>query len=272
MNPILPGAAAIALYLYGTLAQIMQLRGRSLSSKRSIMALALLAAMLHGLAAFKFLVTPEGLDLSLFVVAPIISLMLVVLTWMFSLYRSLTGLFALIFPISALSLLGVLLRPEDAWSNIHALADGASLHGLLSLVAYTVLAFCFCQAILLLLQERALRTRKPLQLLQNLPPLAVMESWLFQSLWVGFLLLSLAIITGFIFLEDMLAQRVAHHTILSALSWLMFAALLWGHSIRGWRGRKASYWVIASFSLLALAYFGSKLVIEIILGGVQTDH
>ncbi|MCH2098925.1 MAG: cytochrome c biogenesis protein CcsA, partial [Pseudomonadales bacterium] len=71
--------------------------------------------------------------------------------------------------------------------------------------------------------------------------------------------------SGFLFLEDMFAQRVAHHTVLSIASWLVFAILLAGRWRLGWRGRTAIRWTLAGFTMLMLAYFGSKLVIEVIL-------
>ena len=83
---------------------------------------------------------------------------------------------------------------------------------------------------------------------------------------LGFFLLSLAIVSGMMFLEDMFAQRVAHKTVLSMLAWLIFGVLLWGRRQFGWRGRVAIRWSLGGFVALMLAYFGSKLVIEIILG------
>ena len=34
----------------------------------------------------------------------------------------------------------------------------------------------------------------------------------------------------------------------------------------GWRGRTAIRWTLSGFFLLVLAYFGSKVVLEVILG------
>jgi ABC-type uncharacterized transport system permease subunit len=92
-----------------------------------------------------------------------------------------------------------------------------------------------------------------------------MEALLFELIAVGFFLLSLALVSGFAFLEDMFAQHLVHKTLLSVVSWLVFAGLLWGRFRFGWRGRTAIRGTLTGFVLLMLAYFGSKLVLELIL-------
>jgi ABC-type uncharacterized transport system permease subunit len=98
-----------------------------------------------------------------------------------------------------------------------------------------------------------------------LPPLQTMESLLFEMIAVGFVLLSLALLSGFSFLEDMFAQRQVHKTVLSIIAWFVFGTLLWGRYRFGWRGQKALIWTLSGFVVLMLAYFGSKVVIELIL-------
>jgi len=92
-----------------------------------------------------------------------------------------------------------------------------------------------------------------------------MESLLFQMIGLGFFLLSLSLITGVIYLDNMFEQRVAHKTILSIVAWFVFAILLWGRWKFGWRSLTAVRWTLGGFLTLVLAYFGSKWVIEILL-------
>ena len=99
-----------------------------------------------------------------------------------------------------------------------------------------------------------------------MPALQTQESLLFQSLGLGFFLLSLSLVSGVMFVDDLLAQHLAHKTILSIATWLVFAVLLWGRWRHGWRGRTATRWTLWGFALLALAYFGSKVVLEMVLG------
>ena len=74
-----------------------------------------------------------------------------------------------------------------------------------------------------------------------------------------------AIISGALFVENMMAQHLAHKSVFSVLAWLIFSVLLWGRHQLGWRGNIAVRWTLTGFAFLILAYFGSKLVLEIIL-------
>ena len=87
----------------------------------------------------------------------------------------------------------------------------------------------------------------------------------FAVVVVGFILLSLSLASGLMFLEDMFAQRLVHKTVLSLTAWLVFGTLIWGRFRFGWRGRTAIIWTLSGFAVLMLAYFGSKAVIELIL-------
>ena len=92
-----------------------------------------------------------------------------------------------------------------------------------------------------------------------------MENLLFQMIQVGFVLLTLALLSGFIFLDNIFAQHLVHKTVLSMIAWLLFAILLWGRWHFGWRGKKAIHFTLGGFIFLMLSYFGSKIVLEIIL-------
>jgi ABC-type uncharacterized transport system permease subunit len=120
-------------------------------------------------------------------------------------------------------------------------------------------------AILLAVQDSHIRNKHPGGFIRALPPLQTMENLLFQMLTAGFILLSLSLFSGILFLEDLFAQHLAHKTVFSIIAWLVFGTLLWGRWRFGWRGRTAIRWTLSGFFFLMLAYFGSKLVLEIVL-------
>jgi len=95
-----------------------------------------------------------------------------------------------------------------------------------------------------------------------------MEDLLIRIIAVGFFILSLSLAPGFMFIHDIFAQHLIHKTVLSLLSWLVFAVLLGGRWSKGWRGQKLIRWTLGGFGMLVLAFFGSKLVLELILGRV----
>ncbi|NNJ72679.1 MAG: cytochrome c biogenesis protein CcsA, partial [Enterobacterales bacterium] len=57
-----------------------------------------------------------------------------------------------------------------------------------------------------------------------------------------------------------------HKPILSIASWLVFGGFIIGRFRKGWRAKTAAAWTIIGFLLLFLAYFGTRTVLEIILG------
>ena len=94
------------------------------------------------------------------------------------------------------------------------------------------------------------------------------ERILFRLIWIGFILLTLSIMTGSwvsIRYHDQIIPY-DHKSFFTLLAWLVFAFLLTGRIIRGWRGRIALRWNLLGFFLLVLAYTGSRFVFEMILG------
>jgi ABC-type uncharacterized transport system permease subunit len=121
---------------------------------------------------------------------------------------------------------------------------------------------------MLSIQERQLRHKQPGGFMRTLPPMQTMEQLMFQLITLGFALLTLTVISGIFFSEAVFGKPLmfTHHIVLSIFAWLAFAILLVGRWRFGWRGRNAIRWTVSGFTLLALAYFGSKFVLEILLG------
>ena len=101
-------------------------------------------------------------------------------------------------------------------------------------------------------------------MIRSLPPLQIMEKLLFEMIWTGFILLTASLITGMLVFDDLFAQHLVHKTALSIIAWLLYFALLVGRHVMGWRSQKAVRWTVGSFTLLMLAFFGSKFVIELL--------
>ena len=205
----------------------------------------------------------DGARLSLLYVVNVVSLVMSLVIALCSFRLPVRQLFLLLIPINLLVLLLALtLDPGNVTS---AKLSGALLtHILVSLAAYSALMMAALQSVLLAIQERHLRTpARPMTAL--LPPLETMEQLLISMLWVGLALLTLAILSGFLFLEDMFAQQVAHHIVITSLSWLVYVGFLGGRVLFGWRGLTAVRWTLVGFTLLVLGYLGSKLVLEYIL-------
>lgn len=152
---------------------------------------------------------------------------------------------------------------------IVAPSTGMLIHILSSIIAYSLLTLATVQALTLQVIERSLKRLQQANWLNQLPPLQTIEVFLFQSIFLGWLALTVAIVSGGIFIEDMFAQHLSHKTIFSLISWLLYGSLLIGRWRYGWRGTTAVKWAISAFLALILAYFGSKFVLEILLNSPQ---
>lgn len=261
--------AVIALTAHCCYVAAAALVARTLRQHRRDMPASLLGlagALLHALLLQQLLVTPQGIDLGLFHALALIALVVVLALEFVRLRSPVDNLFVFVYPLAALSLpLAVLIEP-DGVRPVHL--DGALVtHVVLSLTAYALVTLAFAQAVLMMMQERWLRSRSGFSNLGILPPLQTMEQVLFQLVGMALAVMTGALFSGFLTLEDLFAQRVVHHTFLSIASWVIFAALLAGRWLWGWRGDFAARWIFAGFLVLGLAYFGSKTVIEVILPG-----
>lgn len=103
--------------------------------------------------------------------------------------------------------------------------------------------------------------------LEDLPPLLVLERILFRFITIGFVLLTLTALSGVLFTEEVFGRplRLDHKTVFTLVAWVMFGTLLVGRSRWGWRGRTALRLTIGGFTVLLLAYVGSRFVLEVIL-------
>jgi len=141
-----------------------------------------------------------------------------------------------------------------------------SAHILLSMAAAALLFAAAVTALLLVFLERRLRSRRLSDLPSALPPLDVLERVMFRLIGAGFVFLTLALFTGFVFVTNLFTQLLLQKTVLSLIAWLLFGVLLVGRIRFGWRGRSAVQWTLSGFAVLAVAYFGSKFILEYLYG------
>jgi len=255
---------ATLLYLVATSQVCLLQNGETrFCTRTSFLSLALLAMALHTWVLYQTLFSTAGLNLGFFNAASLIAWVLVSLLLIAVSSKPIDSLAVVILPLAALSLLFAALFPSQRIISDTSL--GVKAHIVTSLVGYSVLTMSAFQAVLLALQDYQLQHKHPGRIMRVLPPLQVMEELLLQMLSAGFVLLSIGLITGFVFLENLFAQHLAHKTALSLLAWVVFAGLLWGRWRYGWRGRVILRWTLAGFGLLMLAYFGSKFVLEQVL-------
>lgn len=228
---------------------------------RLTLVFATIAVVVHGWLVINQTGLPHGLYLPLFTSVSATSLTIVLLHIALCMRQPADYLGLAVYPVAAVS--AIVSQASGGGTPIDGTA--IQIHVLLSLVSYGLLSLAAAQALLVAIQRHFLATQRPGGFIRVLPPLDTTERLLFILLSAGFVILSFALLSGFLYLEDMFDQRLVHKTILSCVGWAIFGVLLFGRWQFGWRGKKAVHWTLAGFGVLILAYFGTKVIIEIIL-------
>ncbi|MFA5082515.1 MAG: cytochrome c biogenesis protein CcsA [Hydrogenophilaceae bacterium] len=142
------------------------------------------------------------------------------------------------------------------------------LHMLAAFAAYGLFAVAALHAVLISLAEKHLHKPMLPNMVTGLPPLLTLEKLLFRMVELGFLILTLTLLSGIFFSESIYGRPfpMTHMTVFGIASWVIYAALLFGRRIYGWRGKTAIYWTQAGFATLLLSYVGVKFVLEVLLG------
>lgn len=199
--------------------------------------------------------------------------------WAESLWVAIDGLRLWLMPLGAVGTLVVVLFPEGR-VIAHADSGWLRVHLALSMAAYSMITIASLHALLMASADRRLHdisasapperghaARVYARLLDAVPPLLVLERLLFRLIWIGFVLLTLAVITGIVISLSLsgVVLPLDHKTIFTLLSWMTFGTLLLGREVWGWRGRIALRWTLVGFAFLLLAYTGTRFVLEFIL-------
>lgn len=275
MTDISPLSIAIMLGSIAGYAIAVVLLARSIIASNSINATAnanpnigmplwgALAAALHLITIAIVAVENQGLSSSFFDALSITAFIVVVVGLITQMRYPIGVLLIPVFIIAGLCL--ALANLYGHHSPIIASSKGMLTHILSSIIAYSLLSLATVQALALQVMERGLKDHNSSSWLRQLPPLQTMEALLFQLIGLGWLVLTVAIASGGIYVDDLFAQHLAHKTVFSILSWILFALLLIGRQRYGWRGATAVKWTLSAFIALALAYFGSKFVLEVLL-------
>lgn len=218
----------------------------------------------HSLSAWQAIQLSQGFSFGFFKVASVIFWAINLIVVFSSIRKPLHNLFILLLPFSVVAILVSVVFAASTKTTPH-IGPGIFLHILLSILAYAIFTIASVHALLLAWQNRKLKLKQPNRVMGLLPPLQTMETLLFEFVWVGEVLLTLALITGSLFLENIFAQHLSHKIVFSFIAWLIYATILFGRHRLGWGGMSVIKWTLGGFVALAIAYFGSKFVLELLL-------
>jgi len=236
--------------------------------------LLLAAIVLHGVGLYQAILQGRSLHLGWALALSAAVWMGLIVFWLENLVLRIESMLLLLLPAAAVScaLYGVF---PNRIVVAHAGDDWLRTHLIIALAAYGLITIAALQAMLMTAMDRQLH--RPIQdadqrglinrEIDTMPPLLVQERLLFRLIFAGFVVLSLAVVSGAV--ASMRLSGVLfpldHKTVFTLLSWLTFGVLLLGRTVRGWRGRIALRWTLVGFAFLLLAYTGSRFVLEVIL-------
>ncbi|MBI4687235.1 MAG: c-type cytochrome biogenesis protein CcsB [Nitrospirae bacterium] len=138
------------------------------------------------------------------------------------------------------------------------------IHTVLAFLGNAAFTIAFGVAIMYLLQERYLKSKRLSGLFLRLPNLQILDEANYRLISIGFPLLTLAIITGSIWANTAMGRywRWDPKEVWALTTWLIYALVLHLRVTIGWRGRKAAILSIIGFILVIFTLFGVNLILK----------
>ena len=196
--------------------------------------------------------------------------------WLESNFIKAYGFLLALLPIASLVSFLAAIFPPDSDTGVMVIKNNTFLiHLIISLISYSIIAVGALQALIMTGLDRHLHRPQDFsktpsiwgRALDAQPPLMVQERILFRLIGIGFVLMTLAIITGSVVSMNATGAILPrdHKTFFTLISWLIFGVLLFGRIMWGWRGRVSLRWTLVGFGLLMLAYTGTRFIFEVLL-------
>jgi ABC-type uncharacterized transport system permease subunit len=225
------------------------------------------ALSLHGAGLYEELFSSGHLRFSFSLATSLMLWLAVFIYWLESFRSRMDGIQPVVLPLAAISAALPMAFPQTH-DIAHAQSMGFKLHFLAAMAAYGLFALSALNAVFMGFIEHRLHRRTLSRHQASLPSILSMESLLFRMIGLAFALLTLTLISGLVFSEQIFGTAFVfgHKPLFAIASWLIFAALLFGRYHYGWRGRLALRWTLSGFLLLVFAYIGTRFILEVVLG------
>ncbi len=260
---LISGLFAVAFYLLGSVFQGLNYSENKIS-RRTVFLTGLIAVLAHGISAYGVIKATNGYHFGISEISTLITVSISLLVVISSLRKPLENLFLGLFPLAIISIIASLTVSSKYPPT--EMSIGLASHVIISILAYSFFTIAALQAGFVAYQNHLLKHHQLSGLSNKLPPLQDMETFLFELLWVGELLLSLGILAGAVFIDDIWGRDgIIHKSFFSVLAWFVFAVLLWGRHHSGWRGLTAIKGTLSGFGLLIIGFYGSKIALEYLL-------
>lgn len=153
---------------------------------------------------------------------------------------------------------GTMVQSKTLFSNVWLVS-----HVIIIFIGEAAFALACGVGLLYILQERAIKTKHHGFFFKRLPALELLDNTGYACIVVGFSLLTLGLITGFVYAKIIWGSFWSWDPkeVWSGIAWLIYAALLHGRLALGWRGRKAAVMSIIGFGVLLFTFLGVNLLL-----------
>lgn len=246
---LLAYAASMTLIIPGLL------RNRN-AWRRLAMFCAVIALINHGLTLESRLFPAVNLqNLSLLNLASLVSLIMCTVMTIVAILNRGWLLLPIVYGLAFINLAFIIFVPGNYITHLETSPVILALIGL-ALFAYATLVIAALYALQLAWLDYRLKHKKP-SFSADIPPLMAIERKMFIITQIGVILLTLTLVSGVIYLHELLVYQFRDKAILSLIAWLLYLLLLWGHFLKGWHGLRVVWFSVAGVILLTLAYFGS---------------
>lgn len=156
---------------------------------------------------------------------------------------------------------GVPAAAQTAQPLLKSLWLGA--HVLFIFMGEAALALACGVGILYLLQERAIKRKRPGFFFRRLPSLDMLDSCGHAGIIAGFVLMTIGLITGVVYARMVWGRFWSWDPkeVWSGITWLLYAALLHARLASGWRGRRSAVMAILGFAVVVFTFLGVNLLL-----------
>ena len=144
-------------------------------------------------------------------------------------------------------------------------------HVITCFVGYAAFGIAFGLSIMYLL-KRLEDPKNGNLFLRLIPGSSLLDELSYQMIAIGFILLTLGIITGAVWAHSAWGRYWGWDPkeTWSLITWLVYAALLHSRMIRGWRGKKLAVLSIVGFCCVIFTYLGVNLILSGLHSYAQT--
>ncbi|MBM4295905.1 MAG: c-type cytochrome biogenesis protein CcsB, partial [Deltaproteobacteria bacterium] len=129
------------------------------------------------------------------------------------------------------------------------------IHVVTCFLGYAAFTVGFGTALLYLKQSR-----RPTA---SLPPVSTLDHLIYQATIIGFLFLTLGILTGAVWAESAWGRYWSWDPkeTWSLITWFVYATLLHARLVKGWQGRRIAWLAVLGFGAVLFTYFGVSFLL-----------